>query len=132
MMRPVAAAVVLAACVAGGRAEGQDYRRVYAGDLISGYLPEGDRVQASGHLGLYQGVIEFKTDPISARAPLYIETTALPRDIAERIMRECDMAGRTVGGCSATVRGTVPPRGSRRFAPDANVIEGPYKLPGRP
>src|SRR3954454_10311622 len=63
----------------------KNYQQVWAGDLIAGYIPAGTQVEASGHIGVTDGVVTFKVSEISAQAPMTIDTTALPPTLLARL-----------------------------------------------
>jgi hypothetical protein len=124
--------VALLALTSAAAARAQDkppYARVAAGDLLLGYVAEGASVETQGHIGVVDGVVSFKPDPISAMWPMTVETDRLPAALAARVAHECAGDGLKLEGCTVTIRGTVLPRreGRRRIAADDIVIQAKVK-----
>src|SRR4051794_30535452 len=105
------------------------YRRVYAGELVGGYVRPGELVEATGYVAVRRGAVWLKTDLPSAAAALPVEVSRLPDETVRRLRERCTAENEplTVGGCTAQVRGEVTPPasdGSPGLAADAIVVLG--------
>ena len=122
MRRAILDATLLAAVVAtvaqAQTSSPNDYRRVEALDLISGWEAEGSLVQAEGYVGMRDGTLLFLSRPISAQVPLLLITRQLPTDLVARIAGQCAFDPRPDGMCKVTLRGKVMPKRQHSFLAD--------------
>jgi hypothetical protein len=104
-----------------------EYRPIFCGDIIMGYVPLGERLETEGWLWSFEDKIFLKPNQPSAMAPLTIDVGKLSGETVARIKVDCtanDIG--TSAGCAAVVRGryvlVVGKRGlvaeEIRFQPD--------------
>jgi len=125
------ASLVLVTLAAVAHASGQDrpqtdeYREVYAGDLIGGYVKPGEKVETTGFVAVYRGEIFLKVNLPSAQWPLRMDVSRLSQKTVRQITTSCtsDNDPLTTGGCTARIRGEVTPPVDRRPGLIADTIE---------
>jgi hypothetical protein len=91
------------------------YRRVYAGDLVSGDVRSGEKIETVGYLGVRRGEVLLKPNLPSAQAPLPIDVSRLSSEAVRQIGVSCTAENEalTIGGCMAHIHGQVTPVNNR-------------------
>ena len=104
------AAWALAALAA--RAQQGEYKKVYSGDILPGYVSDGQLIETEGYLWVSSSGVFLNVDPISARLPLFVDVGGVPLDMFAKVRTACTSESPSLtGGCRAVVRGRV---GNRR------------------
>ena len=57
------------------RAQPGEYRKVYSGDIVPGYVPDGQLIETDGYLWVSATGVFLNIDPISARPPLFVDAS---------------------------------------------------------
>ena len=84
------------------------YEKVYSGDILPGYVPDGRLIETDGYLWVSPNGVFLKVDPMSAALPLFVDVTGVPRDMLEKVKAACRSEHPSqTAGCTAVVRGRV-------------------------
>ena len=88
-----------------------EYKKVYSGDILPGYVPEGQLVETDGYLWVTSTGVLLNVDPISARWPLFVDVAGVPPDMLAKVKAACTSERPSLtAGCRAVVRGRVGKR----------------------
>jgi hypothetical protein len=90
------------------------YKQVSSGEIIQGYVPDGEWVETNGHFWLSPGGIFLNFNLPSAMVPLRIDVANVSPDSVSRLKAECSAPRQFDGGCNAVVRGQVGMVGNRK------------------
>ena len=86
-------------------AQSGEYRLVYVGDIIMGYVPDGELIETSGHIWFRESGALLNVSAPSAHVPLRVDVSAVPVDQRTK-WAACFASGQGFGGgCQAVVRG---------------------------
>jgi hypothetical protein len=103
-------ALVLLGAVLGSPLAAQivEYKKVYSGDILPGYVPEGQLIETEGYLWVSSNGVFFNVAALSARWPLIIDVTEVPADMLAKVKSGCASERPSfTSGCQAVVRGRV-------------------------
>ena len=96
------------------RAQPGEYRKVHSGDIVPGYVPDGQLIETDGYLWVSATGVFLNVDPISARPPLFVDASGVPLEMLAKIRAACTAERPSLsGGCRVVVRGRVGNRGDR-------------------
>jgi hypothetical protein len=93
-------------------AQSSEYKKVYSGDILPGYVKVGELIETDGYLWVSSTGVFLNVAPMSARLPLFVDVSGLPVDMLAKVRSVCTSESPSMtGGCLAVVRGRV---GNRR------------------
>ena len=96
------------------RAQPNEYQKVYSGDILPGYVPDGQLIETDGYLWVASTGVFLNVDPISARPPLFVDVSGVPLDMLAKVRTACTAERPSLSvGCRAVVRGRVGNRCDR-------------------
>ena len=99
---------LLAALTSPLGAQGIEPRKVYAGDIMLGYVLEGELVETDGYLWVSSTEVLLNVAALSARAPLFIDVGGISDEAVNKIKAACSAEHPSqAAGCQAVVRGHV-------------------------
>jgi hypothetical protein len=85
-----------------------EHKKVYSGDILPGYVPEGQLIETEGFLWVSSRGVQLNVDPVSARAPLIVDVAGVPPDMLAKVKATCATEQPSLtSGCRAVVRGRV-------------------------
>jgi hypothetical protein len=85
-----------------------EYKKVYSGDILPGYVPDGQLIETEGFLWVSSRGVQFNVDPVSARAPLIVDVAGVPPDMLAKVKAACTTERPSLtSGCRTVVRGRV-------------------------
>ena len=90
------------------------YRPVYCGDVLAGYVRDGDSVEIEAHAWINDAGMSFNADYISARVPMRIDVANFSDDTIRRLKADCGAKDQFLGGCRVILRGQPVHRGDRQ------------------
>jgi hypothetical protein len=90
------------------RAQPSEYKKVYSGDILPGYVSDGELIETDGYLWVSSTGVFLNVDPISARLPLFVDVGGVPLDMFAKVRMACTSESPSLtSGCRAVVRGRV-------------------------
>jgi hypothetical protein len=115
-LHAAAGSVFLLVLAAGAAPQAQQptYERFSSGEIIQGYVPDGEWVETSGHFWISPSGIFLNFNLPSAMAPLLIDVANVAPDSVSQLRAECSASRQFDGGCPAVVRGQVGLVGNRK------------------
>jgi hypothetical protein len=106
------------------KAQPQIYRPVSSADLLGGYIPNGEWIEATGHAWFSDKGVFFNFNQPSARVPIRIDVANVDSENIRRLKSECGSPDQFSGGCRVTMRGQTGLLGDRQgvVARDVQVM----------
>ena len=90
------------------RAQPTEYKKVYSGDILPGYVPDGQLIETEGYLWVSPTGVFLNVAPMSARPELFVDVDGVPLDMFAKVRMACTSEGPSLtGGCRVLVRGRV-------------------------
>jgi hypothetical protein len=83
------------------------YRPVNSADLLGGYIPNGEWIEATGHVWFSDKGVFFNFNLVSARVPMLVDVANVDPENIHRLKSTCGSPNQFSGGCWATIRGQV-------------------------
>jgi hypothetical protein len=105
------------------RAQSPTYRPINTGDLLGGYIANGEWIETSGHGWFADQGVFFNANQISARVPMRVDVVNVDPETVRRLAAECGSVDQFKGGCRVTIRGQTGMLGDRQgiFARDIQI-----------
>jgi hypothetical protein len=102
------------------------YRPVNSADLLGGYIPNGESIEATGHAWFSDRGVFFNFNQLSARVPIRVDVANVDPEKMRRLKSTCGSPDQFSGGCWVTIRGQTGILGDRQgiLARDIQVIPG--------
>jgi hypothetical protein len=100
------------------------YRPVNVGDLLGGYVPNGEWIEATGHAWSSDKGVVFNVNQSSAQVPIPVDVANVDPENSRRLKAECSSPDQFRGGCWVTICGQIGMLGNRQgiFARDVQVV----------
>ena len=89
------------------KAQSPTYRPVNSGDLLGGYILNGERIEATGHVWFSDKGVFFNLNLPSARVPMLVDVANVDPENIRRLKSTCGSPDQFSGGCRVTIRGQV-------------------------
>jgi hypothetical protein len=89
------------------KAQPPTYRPVNSADLLGGYIPDGEWIEATGHVWFSDKGVFFNFNLPSARVPMLVDVANVDPENIRRLKSACGSPDQFSGGCLATIRGQV-------------------------
>jgi hypothetical protein len=89
------------------KAQSPMYRSVNSADLLGGYIPNGEWIEATGHVWFSDKGVFFNFNLPSARVPMLVDVANVDPENIRRLKSTCGSPDQFSGGCRATIRGQV-------------------------
>jgi hypothetical protein len=105
------------------RAQAPIDRPVSSGDLLGGYVPNGEWIEVTGHAWVSDKGMFFNFNQPSARFPMRVDIANVDPEHSRRLNSECRSLDQFHGGCRVTIRGQTGLLGDRQgiFARDVEI-----------
>jgi hypothetical protein len=105
------------------RAQAPIDRPVSSGDLLGGYVPNGEWIEVTGHAWISDKGMFFNFNQPSARFPMRVDIANVDPEHSRRLNSECHSLDQFRGGCWVTIRGQTGLLGDRQgiFARDVEI-----------
>ncbi len=95
-------------------AQAPSYRPVSSGDLLGGYVPNGEWIEVTGHAWVSDKGVFFNFNQPSARFPMRVDIANVDAEHSRRLNSECGSLDQFRGGCWVTIRGQTGLLGDRQ------------------
>src|ERR1700674_1218301 len=96
------------------KAQSPIYRPVNSADLLGGYIPNGEWIEATGHAWFSDNDVFFNFNQPSARVPIRVDVAIVDPENIRRLKSECGSSDQFSGGCWITIRGQTGMLGDRQ------------------
>jgi hypothetical protein len=98
----------------GPKAQPPIYRPVNSSDLLGGYIPNGEWIEATGHAWFSDKGVFFNFNQPSARVPIRVDVANVDPENVRRLTSTCGSPDQFSGGCWVTIRGETAILGDRQ------------------